>query len=74
MSSSVGPFKWERKKCSIFFYWRWSISFQRESHEGLSGTTSEGLKRTDFHLQDLQSPQSCRKCIWPHVVSFPIAS
>ena len=22
MSSSAGPFKWERKKCAILFYWR----------------------------------------------------
>jgi len=73
MSSSGGPFKREKKKI-VAFYWRWGFSFQREFHENFSGTTSKGLQRTNFPLQDIQSPQSCRKCIWPRVISFLSAS
>jgi len=69
------PLSGREKKCSIlFFYWRWSFSFKREYHESLSGTTSKGFKRTNFQSQDLQSPKSCRKCIWPRVISVPSAS
>jgi hypothetical protein len=46
----------------------------RESHECLSGTTSKGLKRTNFQLRNLQSPKSCRKCIWLRVISVPSVS
>jgi hypothetical protein len=53
MSSSACSFKWGRRKCSILFYWRWSFSFRRESDERLSGTTSKGVKRANFQLQDL---------------------
>jgi len=35
-------------------------------------TTSKGLKRTNFQLQDLLSPKSCRKCIWPRVIVFRV--
>jgi hypothetical protein len=38
------------------------------------GTTSKGVKRTNFQLQDLLSPQSCRKCTWLRVIIFPSAS
>ena len=45
ISSSAGSFKRERKKCSIlFFYWRWSFSFKRESHESLSGQRPKDSK------------------------------
>jgi len=40
----------------------------------LSRTTFKGLKRTNFQLQDLQSPKSCGKCIWPCVINVPSAS
>ena len=73
-SSSASPFKWEREKCSILFYCRWCFSFKREAYESLSWTTSKRLKRTNFQLQDLQSPKSCRKCIWPRVIGVPSAS
>ena len=49
------------------------FSFKRESHESLSATTSKGLKRTNFQLQELQSPKNCRKYIWPSVISVPSA-
>jgi len=62
-SSSAGPFRRERKKCSVLAYWRPNFSFKRESHESLFGTTLKGLKRRYFQLQDLQSPRSWRKCI-----------
>ena len=68
------PLNRREKVFHTFFYWRGSFSFKRESHESLSGTTSKWLKRTSFQLQDLQGPHSCRKCIWPRVVSFPSAS
>ena len=47
------PLNGREKSVACFFYWRLSFSFKRESHESLSGTTSKGLKRTNFQLQDL---------------------
>ena len=68
------PLNGREKSVTYFFYWRLSFSFKRESHESLSGTTSKRLKRTNFQLQDLQSPKSCGKCIWSLVISVPSAS
>jgi len=68
------PLNGREKSFPYFFYWRLSFSFKRETHVSLSGNTSKGLKRTNFQLQDLQSPKSCRKCVWPRVISVPSAS
>jgi hypothetical protein len=65
------PSNGRKKKLHTFFYWRWSFSFKGQSFESLSGITSKWLKGTNFQLQNLQSPRSCGKYIWPRVISFP---
>jgi len=61
------------KKSLVLFTGDKSFSSKQKSLERLSETTSKGLKRTNFQLQDVESPQSFRKSIWSHVISFPSA-
>ena len=68
------PSNGREKSVPYFFIGDEAFPLSEKSHEILSGTTSKGLKRMKFQLRDLQSSKSCRKCIWPRVVSVPSAS
>jgi hypothetical protein len=68
------PLNGREKSAPYFFIGGEAFPLGENLMQVYPGQHPKGVKRTNFQLQDLQSPQSCRKCIWPRVISFPSAS